>query len=74
MEAHRRRWKAMEPYRSLWKTQEYSIGKLGNWEKKWYGVKYKKERKGLCKYGAVHDMEGYGALGKSLENARTFHR
>ena len=37
------RWKAMEPYGSLWKTQECSIGKLGKQKGKRSGVGMKKE-------------------------------
>ena len=29
MESDRREWNLMEPYGSLWKTQDWSIGKLG---------------------------------------------
>ena len=39
----------MELYGSLWKTREYSIGKLGKREKEWPRVRYEKGRKELYK-------------------------
>jgi len=41
--------KVIEPYGSLWKTRESSIGKLGKREGNRSEVKYKKGRRELCK-------------------------
>ena len=52
----------MEPYGSLWKTQEYSIGKLCKWTEKQSRIKYKRGKKCLCKWEAVCDR----AVGRKL--------
>jgi len=49
MESYGNRENTIEPYGSLWKMQECSIGKLCKQGKKWSGVKYKRRRKGLGK-------------------------
>jgi len=43
----------MEPYRSLWKMQDHSIGKLGKRKEKRPGVRYENGRKRLGKWGSL---------------------
>ena len=49
MESDGNRKKVIEPYGSLKKTQEQSIGKLGKHQEKQTGVKYERRRKRLGK-------------------------
>ena len=56
MESDGSKEKVIEPYGSLWKMQESSIGKLAKREGKQPRVKYKKGKEGLGKRkGAVYD-------------------
>jgi len=51
MEGDRRGWKVMEPYGSLWKMQECSIGKLCKWRREQSGARYEKGNRRLGKKG-----------------------
>jgi len=51
MEDDRKGWKVMEPYGSLWKTRECSIGKLCKQRRRQSGARYKKGNGGLGKKG-----------------------
>jgi len=52
----------MELYGSLWKTQEYSISKLGKQEGRQPEVKYKRGRKKLGKREAVRDTKSVASI------------
>jgi len=51
VEDNRRSWKAIEPYGSLWKMREYSIGKLCKWGRERSGAGYKKGNERLGNKG-----------------------
>jgi len=51
VESNRRSWKAIEPYGSLWKMQECSIGKLCKQGREWSGARYEKGNGRLGKKG-----------------------